>query len=103
MAHLEIPVKVLTTVDTLKIELPYYCSDGMTMYAILAEDRIISLNDWVRIKQANIWLLNEVPMAATHSAVKPITREEFMEMYNRVIERINEALWTISEPNSESF
>jgi hypothetical protein len=92
MAHLEIPVKMVTTVDTLKIELPYYCSDGYTCWAILAEDRVISLNDWVRIKQANIWLLNEVPMAATQPATKPITREEFMEMYNRVIERINEAL-----------
>jgi hypothetical protein len=92
MATLEIPVKVLTTVDTLKIELPYYCSDSYTMWAILAEDRVLSINDWVRIKQANIWLLNEVPMAATQSTVKAITREEFMEMYNRVLERINEAL-----------
>jgi hypothetical protein len=92
MATLEIPVKVLTTVDTLKIELPYYCSDSYTMWAILAEDRILSVNDWVRIKQANIWLLSEVPMAATNSSVKAITREEFMEMYNRVLERINQAL-----------
>jgi hypothetical protein len=92
MATLEIPVKVLTTVDTLKIELPYYCSDSYTMWAILAEDRVLSINDWVRIKQANIWLLSEVPMAATQSSVKAITREEFMEMYNRVLERINEAL-----------
>jgi hypothetical protein len=92
MAHLEIPVKVLTTVDTLKIELPYYCSDSHTMWAIIAEDKVISVNDWQRIKQANVWLLNEVPITATGSYVKAITREEFMEMYNRVLERINEAL-----------
>lgn len=92
MAHLEIPVKVLTTVDTLKIELPYYCTDGWTLYAILAEDKVISINDWQRIKQSNVWLLNEIPMAATQAEAKAITREEFMEMYNRVIERINEAL-----------
>ena len=92
MAHLEIPVKVLTTVDTLKIQLPYYCSDGYTCWAILEEKKIISVNDWVRIEQANVWLLNEVPMAATQPVVKPITREEFMEVYNRVIERINTTL-----------
>ena len=92
MATLEIPVKVLTTVDTLKIELPYYCSDSHTMWAIIAEDKVISVNDWQRIKQANIWLLNEVPMAATQPHVGVISRSEFMEMYNRVIERLNEAL-----------
>lgn len=92
MAHLEIPVQVLTTVDTLKIELPYYCSDSHTMWAIIAEDKVISVNDWQRIKQANVWLLTDIPFSATQPAVKAITREEFMEMYNRVIARLNEAL-----------
>lgn len=92
MAHLEIPVKVLTTVDTLKIELPYYCSDSHTMWAIIAEDKVISVNDWQRIKQANVWLLSDIPPAATGSHVKAVTKEEFMEVYNRVLERINESL-----------
>ena len=92
MSTLTFDIKVPTTVDTITIELPYYCSDGITLYAIMAENKIISVNDWIRIQQANIWLLNEVPEMAKRLDVKQITREEFVEVYNRVQTKINELI-----------
>ena len=92
MSTLTFEIKVPTTVDTITIELPYYCSDGITLYAIMAENKIVSVNDWTRIEQANIWLLNEVPEMAKRPDVKQITREEFVEVYNRVQTKINELI-----------
>ncbi len=92
MSTLTFEIKVPTTVDTITIDLPYYCSDGITLYAIIAENRVISVNDWQRIEQANIWLLNEVPNQIRHIDVKPITRAEFVEVYNRVQTKIAELI-----------
>ncbi|NBT89111.1 MAG: hypothetical protein EBT51_12575 [Flavobacteriaceae bacterium] len=92
MSTLTFEIKVPTTVDTVTIQLPYYCSDGITLYAIMAENKIVSVNDWTRIEQANIWLLNEVPEMAKRPDVKQITRDEFVEVYNRVQTKINELI-----------
>jgi len=58
----------------------------------MAENRVISVNDWQRIEQANIWLLNEVPNQIRHIDIKPITRAEFVEVYNRVQTKIAELI-----------
>lgn len=92
MSTLTFEIKVPTTVDTVTIKLPYYCSDGITLYAIMAENKIVSVNDWQRIEQANIWLLNEIPEMAKRPDVKQITRDEFVEVYNRVQTKIAELI-----------
>lgn len=92
MSTLTLEIKVPTTVDTITIQLPYYCTDGITHYAVISEKQIVSVNDWQRIEQANIWLLNEVPALLKRPDIQPISRDEFLEVYNRVQTKINELI-----------
>ena len=92
MNTLTIDIKVPTTVDTVVINLPYYCADKHTKYAIITEKKIISLNDWKAIEQCNIWLQDSLPMSFKYGETVPITREEFLECYNQIMSRITDLL-----------
>jgi len=86
--HITLP----QVVDSLTVELPYFCNEGSSFYAMLDEKTIISVNDWQSIGQANIWLYKEVPLGMKSPNCKPIERSEFMEKYNSVIAKMIEKL-----------
>ena len=92
MASITYEIKVPTTVDTITIELPYYCADEYGCWAILEENKILAVNNWQRIGQASIWLKTEITSEMKMPEVKPITREEFLEIYNAVQSKFSELI-----------
>jgi hypothetical protein len=92
MSTLTFEIKVPTTVDIITIELPYYCADDYGCWAIIEENKIISVNNWQRIGQASIWLKTEITPDIKNPNIKPITREEFLEIYNAVQSKFSELI-----------
>jgi len=92
MATFTFQIVLPQVVDSLTVNLPYYCVQGSSFYAMLDETTIISVNDWQSIGQANIWLYSEIPTDMKSPNCKPIERAEFMEKYNSVIAKMIDKL-----------
>lgn len=92
MATITLEVKVPQVVDTLTIELPYYCQHGRSSFAIMAENEVVEVNIYESIKCAQIFQKTNLPSELDRFETKPITREEFMAKLNEANRMINKTL-----------
>jgi hypothetical protein len=92
MASLTFEIKVPQVVDTHTVELPYFCKYGPSTWAIFTETDIVEVNYYFTIKSACIFKKDRLPSDLEKFEVETITREQFMEDYNRAISLITESL-----------
>ena len=92
MATITLEVKVPQVVDTLTIELPYYCQHGVTSYAIMSETDVIDVSIYRSINVAHIFKKTNLPSELDRFETKPITREEFMAQLDEANRIINKTL-----------
>lgn len=89
---LQIKVPKVVLLDEITVELPYFCTYGRSHWAIFAENDIIEVNYYETIQCANIFKKTDLPGEIERFETTSITREEFMEAYNKVTKLINKSL-----------
>lgn len=89
MATISIQVKLPQVVDTLEIELPYYCKSGSTLFSIKSETEVVQVSIYRTINSAHIYTKNWLPTELDKFETTVITREEFMEALNEAYNIIN--------------
>jgi len=92
MATISIQVKLPQVVDTLEIELPYYCKSGSTLFSIKSETEVVQVSIYRTINSAHIYTKNWLPTELDKFETTVITREEFMEALNEANNIINSCI-----------